>query len=198
MNTRPVSPTFSFLNNSWPSPSFVQSSEGYWGVTFLRLFLAKRVAFPDCVHHLEEVFPRRPFQTLTSLLARPLRFLKNQNFRFGKHVWIFDRMAADVQQSHRPGALKQQNKSHKHGKHKSKGQLDKETKGETNYDQLYGIWQRLPEFPQCDKIFLYFIFCRESQCKDSNEKKQVSAEETRQKTPRKIFQRFDSYNSLHD
>lgn len=38
-------------------------------------------------------------------------------------------MAADVQQAHRPGALKQQNKSHKHGKHKSKGQLDKETKG---------------------------------------------------------------------
>nr|XP_022302874.1 pre-rRNA-processing protein TSR1 homolog isoform X1 [Crassostrea virginica] len=41
-------------------------------------------------------------------------------------------MAADVQQSHRPGALKQQNKSHKHGKHKSKGQLDKETKGRVN------------------------------------------------------------------
>ncbi|XP_056000532.1 pre-rRNA-processing protein TSR1 homolog isoform X2 [Ostrea edulis] len=38
-------------------------------------------------------------------------------------------MAADVQQQHRPGALKQQNKSHKHGKHKSKGQLDKDTKG---------------------------------------------------------------------
>lgn len=44
-------------------------------------------------------------------------------------VKFFDRMAADVQQAHRPGALKQQNKSHKHGKHKSKGQLDKETKG---------------------------------------------------------------------
>lgn len=43
--------------------------------------------------------------------------------------------------------------------------------------------------------FLHFIFCRESQCKDSNEKKQVSAEETRQETPRNIFQRFDS---LHD
>nr|XP_034305937.1 pre-rRNA-processing protein TSR1 homolog isoform X2 [Crassostrea gigas] len=41
-------------------------------------------------------------------------------------------MAADVQQAHRPGALKQQNKSHKHGKHKSKGQLDKETKGRVN------------------------------------------------------------------
>ncbi|XP_061187465.1 pre-rRNA-processing protein TSR1 homolog isoform X2 [Saccostrea echinata] len=42
-------------------------------------------------------------------------------------------MAADVQQqAHRPGALKQQNKTHKHGKHKSKGQLDKETKGRVN------------------------------------------------------------------
>lgn len=154
MNTRPVSPTFSFLNNSWPSPSFVQSSEGYWDVTFPRLFLAKQVAFPDCVHHWEEVFPRRPFQTLTSLIARPLRFLKNQNFRFGK----LDRMAADVQQSHRPGALKQQNKSHKHGKHKSKGQLDKETKGETNCDQVYGIWQDNPNFLNDWSILESFSF----------------------------------------
>lgn len=56
-------------------------------------------------------------------------------------------MAADVQQAHRPGALKQQNKSHKHGKHKSKGQLDKETKGKgaatVSVHKLY--WK--PEFP---------------------------------------------------
>ena len=38
-------------------------------------------------------------------------------------------MAADTQHSHRPGALKQQNKSHKHGKHRSKGQLDRDVKG---------------------------------------------------------------------
>lgn len=56
-------------------------------------------------------------------------------------------MAADVQQAHRPGALKQQNKSHKHGKHKSKGQLDKETKGK--YTSIVFVhklsWN--PEFP---------------------------------------------------
>ena len=34
-----------------------------------------------------------------------------------------------VQERHRPGSLKQQNKSHKHGRHKSKGALDKIAKG---------------------------------------------------------------------
>ena len=38
-------------------------------------------------------------------------------------------MAADTQERHRPGALKQQNKSHKHGKHKTKGQLERDVKG---------------------------------------------------------------------
>ncbi|XP_059476926.1 pre-rRNA-processing protein TSR1 homolog [Neocloeon triangulifer] len=33
------------------------------------------------------------------------------------------------QERHRPGALKQQNKSHKHGRHRSKGSLDKVNKG---------------------------------------------------------------------
>lgn len=44
----------------------------------------------------------------------------------------YSKMAADsaTQQRHRPGALKQQNKTHKHGKHKSKGQMDRDTKGE--------------------------------------------------------------------
>ena len=31
---------------------------------------------------------------------------------------------------HRPGPLKQQNKSHKHGKHRSKGEILSEAKGE--------------------------------------------------------------------
>ncbi|XP_065669773.1 pre-rRNA-processing protein TSR1 homolog isoform X2 [Hydra vulgaris] len=35
----------------------------------------------------------------------------------------------DKQQKHKPGPLKQQNKSHKHGGHKTKGQLDKSNKG---------------------------------------------------------------------
>ena len=39
------------------------------------------------------------------------------------------KMAADGQESHRPGVFKQQNKSHKTGRHKSKGQLAKEQLG---------------------------------------------------------------------
>lgn len=58
-----------------------------------------------------------------------LRSWKIKTSGLKPRVIFFDRMSADVQQAHRPGALKQQNKSHKHGKHKSKGQLDKETKG---------------------------------------------------------------------
>ncbi|KAI5748096.1 hypothetical protein M8J77_021827 [Diaphorina citri] len=42
-------------------------------------------------------------------------------------------MAVDQQQqSHRPGLLKQTNKSHKHGKHKSKGSLETLRKGKVN------------------------------------------------------------------
>ena len=40
-------------------------------------------------------------------------------------------MAADTQETHRPGALKQQNKSHKAGKHRTKGQLEREVKGKS-------------------------------------------------------------------
>lgn len=37
---------------------------------------------------------------------------------------------AEVKQAvHRPGPLKQQNKSHKHGKHRSKGEISLEAKG---------------------------------------------------------------------
>lgn len=44
------------------------------------------------------------------------------------------------QERHRPGALKQQNKAHKHGKHKSKGVLDNETKGEvSNLTLMYSL-----------------------------------------------------------
>ncbi|CAH1782691.1 unnamed protein product, partial [Owenia fusiformis] len=45
-------------------------------------------------------------------------------------------MAADSEHRHRPGAFKQQNKAHKHGKHRSKGALEKETKGRTNVISL--------------------------------------------------------------
>jgi hypothetical protein len=34
-----------------------------------------------------------------------------------------------AQERHRPGALKQQNKAHKHGRHRSKGAIDSAAKG---------------------------------------------------------------------
>ena len=41
---------------------------------------------------------------------------------------------------HRPGPLKQQNKVHKHGKHKSKGEIASEAKGEllTQWSVIFG------------------------------------------------------------
>jgi pre-rRNA-processing protein TSR1 len=38
-------------------------------------------------------------------------------------------MAGGEQASHRPGLLKQQNKSHKNGRHRSKSEIDKNNKG---------------------------------------------------------------------
>ena len=38
-------------------------------------------------------------------------------------------MAADEQVRHRTGVFKQQNKSHKTGRHRSKGQINKECQG---------------------------------------------------------------------
>jgi len=38
-------------------------------------------------------------------------------------------MVGREQSSHRPGLLKQQNKSHKNGKHRSKSEIDKNNKG---------------------------------------------------------------------
>ncbi len=38
-------------------------------------------------------------------------------------------MAGGEQASHRPGLLKQQNKSHKSGRHRSKSEIDKTNKG---------------------------------------------------------------------
>ena len=39
-------------------------------------------------------------------------------------------MSGREQASHRPGLLKQQNKSHKNGKHRSKSEIDKNNKGD--------------------------------------------------------------------
>ena len=44
-------------------------------------------------------------------------------------MWKSTSMAAEKEEAHRPGAFKQQNKSHKTGRHRSKGQLEKATKG---------------------------------------------------------------------
>lgn len=38
-------------------------------------------------------------------------------------------MAVDKQQVHRPGAFKQPNKEHKHGRHRSKGSISASSKG---------------------------------------------------------------------
>lgn len=40
------------------------------------------------------------------------------------------------QERHRPGALKQQNKPHKHGRHKSKGSLETLKKGNIGVTEL--------------------------------------------------------------
>ena len=39
------------------------------------------------------------------------------------------------QETHRPGAFKQQNKSHKTGRHRSKGQVDKQAKGRRKHER---------------------------------------------------------------
>lgn len=35
----------------------------------------------------------------------------------------------EQQQAHRPGIYKQKNKQHKHGKHRTKGEIERENKG---------------------------------------------------------------------
>ncbi|XP_043910314.1 pre-rRNA-processing protein TSR1 homolog isoform X2 [Protopterus annectens] len=45
-------------------------------------------------------------------------------------------MAVGGQQGHRPGALKQQNKPHKPGRHRSKGELERDTKGRVSVKVL--------------------------------------------------------------
>ena len=64
------------------------------------------------------------------------KYSNRQSWKFKKHVFVcltdgIREMAANTQQTHRPGVLKQSNKSHKHGKHRSKGSLERETKGNT-------------------------------------------------------------------
>ncbi|KAK7483662.1 hypothetical protein BaRGS_00025095 [Batillaria attramentaria] len=41
-------------------------------------------------------------------------------------------MAEDSEHRHRPGAMKQQNKGHKHGRHRTKGQIDRDNQGRVN------------------------------------------------------------------
>ena len=41
-------------------------------------------------------------------------------------------MAQETDTRHRPGSLKQQNKSHKHGRHRTKGEMNRESRGKTN------------------------------------------------------------------
>lgn len=48
------------------------------------------------------------------------------------HVELIVLTFADMAATHRPGPLKQQNKSHKHGKHKSKSETKTDAKGGAN------------------------------------------------------------------
>ena len=49
---------------------------------------------------------------------------------YSKHIVLFKMAAEDVKQGkHKPGPLKQQNKPHKHGRHRTKGQIDNTNKG---------------------------------------------------------------------
>ena len=50
---------------------------------------------------------------------------------------------------HKPGPLKQQNKSHKHGRHRTKGEIDKSQKGIVHFLLLHV------------KCYTLYIFCCE-------------------------------------
>ena len=62
-------------------------------------------------------------------------------------------MAAESEFRHRPGALKQQNKVHKTGRHRSKGQLNKSNKGahycliscidKRKFTEIFGLSQHM-------------------------------------------------------
>lgn len=43
---------------------------------------------------------------------------------------------ANKQQTHRPGIFKQQNKTHKSGRHRSKGEINKNNKGRVDVKQM--------------------------------------------------------------
>ena len=45
------------------------------------------------------------------------------------HVWCKSKMAFEESVRHKSGPLKQQNKTHKHGRHRSKSEIDKTNKG---------------------------------------------------------------------
>lgn len=49
-------------------------------------------------------------------------------------TWL--KMAANVelQPGHRPGVYKQKNKVHKHGKHRTKGEIERENKGKVHLE----------------------------------------------------------------
>ncbi len=58
----------------------------------------------------------------------PIPFVFRQHVR--NHVLKIFKMAKESSQhQHKPGPLKQQNKSHKHGRHKTKGMVDTISKG---------------------------------------------------------------------
>lgn len=64
-----------------------------------------------------------------------------------------------VDQVHRAGVLKQTNKSHKTGRHRSKGAIDKEQKGKVNIgrENLFKLYESIK-----DVLIHFFFLFRES------------------------------------
>lgn len=47
-------------------------------------------------------------------------------------TWLKMAANAELQQGHRSGVYKQKNKVHKHGKHRTKGEIERENKGKVH------------------------------------------------------------------
>lgn len=45
----------------------------------------------------------------------------------------------EQQQAHRPGIYKQKNKQHKHGKHRTKGEVERENKGNSGCLRFFPV-----------------------------------------------------------
>jgi len=65
----------------------------------------------------------------------------------------------DAQVKHRPGIFKQSNKTHKTGRHRSKGIIHKDTKG-MFLNLIYCIRQNMWSFNRCHALPTHVVSCR--------------------------------------